>query len=268
MPKISIIVPCYNAEKYLPKCLDSLINQTLKDIEIIAVNDGSTDGSLSVLKDYAKKDSRIVIIDKENSGPSSCRNIGIEKATGDFIQFVDSDDWIEPETCEVCYQKAIEHNVDMVSFNANTVCETKNWKRIYYKATEEKIVALKDMVSLLFQNPFHSWHYLFKKDFLKNNQIKYPENIFWCEDVIFILTCWLKSNQVLLLSNVFYNYVQIDSSITHTPKHVFDIFNVINEIRKIITPFENQYPQLKKEVFEWSVGHLNWAKKKLKSFLN
>ena len=255
MPKISIIVPCYNAEKYLPKCLDSLINQTLKDIEIICVNDGSTDGSLSVLKDYAKKDSRIVIIDKENSGPSSCRNIGIEKATGEFIQFVDSDDWIEPETCEVCYQKAIEHNVDMVSFNATTVNAKKTTPLCYYNTKEEKLVHWQDMVSLVFKSPFHSWHFLFKKDFLIKHQIKYPEHIVLCEDVIFISTCWLKVKKALLLPNLFYNYVQLNSSITHSTKHVFDIFNVIKELKKIISPIKKTYPQMEDELSNWTVKH-------------
>ncbi len=92
MPKVSIIVPVYNVEKYLSTCLDSLINQTLKDIEIICINDGSTDNSLNILNEYAQKDTRIIVINKENSGPGSCRNLGIEKATGEYIQFVDSDD--------------------------------------------------------------------------------------------------------------------------------------------------------------------------------
>ena len=205
MPKISIIIPCYNAEKYLPKCLDSLINQTLKDIEIICVNDGSTDGSLSILKDYGKKDNRIVIIDKENSGPSSCRNIGIEKATGEFIQFVDSDDWIEPETCEVCYQKSLENDVDMVSFNAVMIHSKKTTPLYYYNTKEEKLVSLEDMISLLFKSPFHSWHFLLKKDFLNKYKIRYPIDIFYCEDAIFSLTCLLKAKKVFLLPNAFYN---------------------------------------------------------------
>ena len=263
MPKISIIVPVYNVEKYLPKCLDSLINQTFKDIEIICVNDGSTDDSLSVLKDYAKKDNRIVIIDKENSGPSACRNIGIEKATGEFIQFVDSDDWIEPETCEICYQKAIEHHVDMVSFNAVMINKTKITPLYYYNNKEEKLVSLDDMISLLFKSPFHSWHFLFKKAFLTQHQIKYPEHIVLCEDAIFSLTCWLKIKEALLLPNVFYNYIQYEPSVSHSSKHVFDIFNVINELKKIIFPFKKQYTPLENELFEWSVWHLNWVRRKL-----
>ncbi len=266
MPKISIIVPCYNAEKYLPKCLDSLINQTLKDIEIICVNDGSTDGSLSVLKDYAKKDSRIVIIDKENSGPGACRNIGIEKATGEFIQFVDSDDWIEPETCEVCYQKSLENDVDMVSFNANIVHSKKTTPLYYYNTKKEKLVSLEDMISLLFKSPFHSWHFLFKKDFLTQHQIKYPEHIVLCEDVIFSLTCWIKAKKALLLPNLFYNYVQLNSSITHSTKHVFDIFNVIKELKKIISPLKKTYPQLEDELRDWVVWHLNWFRNKLTTY--
>ena len=95
MAKISIIVPVYNTEKFLEKCLNSLINQTLKDIEIICINDGSTDNSLQILEKFANKDKRIQIINQTNSGPSIARNIGIKKAVGEYIGFVDSDDWVD-----------------------------------------------------------------------------------------------------------------------------------------------------------------------------
>ena len=265
MPKISIIVPVYNVEKYLPKCLDSLINQTLKDIEIIAVNDGSTDNSLSVLKEYAQKDSRIVIIDKENSGPGACRNIGIEKAKGEFIQFVDSDDWIEPETCEVCYQKAIEHNVGMVSFNAKMIHSKKTTPLYYYNTKKEKLVSLDDTISLLFKSPFHSWHFLLKKDFLTQHQIKYPENIFWCEDVPFVLRCWLLSNKVILLPNSFYNYIRRCQSITFDSNRAFDILTLIPFLKKVINPFVKKFPILKKESSCWITEHLFYAVQKLKN---
>ena len=95
MPKISVIVPVYKVEKFLPKCLESLINQTLKDIEIICINDGSPDNSLKILEEYAKKDSRIKIINQKNAGPSVARNNGMSAASGEYIGFVDSDDWID-----------------------------------------------------------------------------------------------------------------------------------------------------------------------------
>ena len=92
MPKVSVIIPVYNVEKYLKQCLDSVVNQTLKDIEIICVNDGSTDNSLEILEEYAQKDNRIIIISQENQGQSVARNIALEKATGEYVGFVDSDD--------------------------------------------------------------------------------------------------------------------------------------------------------------------------------
>ena len=111
--KISIIVPVYNVEKYLERCLDSLINQTLKDIEIICINDGSTDNSSEILKEYAKKDSRIIIINQNNQGISVARNNGMNKAKGKYIGFVDSDDWVDLDFFEKLYKAAEKHNAQI-----------------------------------------------------------------------------------------------------------------------------------------------------------
>ena len=111
---ISIIVPVYNVEKYLSQCMDSLINQTFRDIEIICVNDGSTDGSLEILEQYAKKDYRIKIFTQKNTGLSGARNTGIEHATGCYTMFVDSDDWIDLDTCENAFSIANQYKVDLV----------------------------------------------------------------------------------------------------------------------------------------------------------
>ena len=107
--KVSIIVPVYNVEKYLRKCLDSLVNQTLKDIEIICINDGSTDDSLNILQEYAREHHNVVVIDQENQGVSIARNNGINKAQGDYIGFVDPDDWVEPDMFKILYEKAEEN---------------------------------------------------------------------------------------------------------------------------------------------------------------
>ena len=123
-PKISVIVPIYNVEKYLEKCLGSIINQTYKNLEIICVNDGSTDNSLEILKKYSNQDSRIIIIDKKNGGLSSARNEGLKIATGEFIGFVDSDDYIESNTYEECILKFKEDiTIDMVCFSFKFVYE-------------------------------------------------------------------------------------------------------------------------------------------------
>ena len=111
---ISIIVPVYNIEKYLPRCLDSLIGQSFLDIEIIIVDDGSTDGCYYICEEYGRKDPRIVVIHKTNGGLVSARKVGMKAARGEYIAYVDGDDWIEPQMYEQMYQKMIEENVDIV----------------------------------------------------------------------------------------------------------------------------------------------------------
>ena len=113
MTKVSIIVPVYNVEKYLKRCLDSLVNQTLKDIEIICVNDGSTDGSLAILNEYVRNDDRIVVINQENSGQSVARNRGIDVAKGEYLGFVDSDDWVSEDYFERLHNSAIQNNAEI-----------------------------------------------------------------------------------------------------------------------------------------------------------
>ncbi len=113
-PKVSVVLPVYNVAAYLPKCLESLLNQTLKEIEIICVNDCSPDNSLEILKQYAAKDNRIKIIDQTNTGPGVARNNGIKAATGEYVGFVDPDDWAEPEMFAKMYTAAIEQNADIV----------------------------------------------------------------------------------------------------------------------------------------------------------
>lgn len=116
-PLISIILPVFNVERYLPQCLNSLVNQTIREIEIICVNDGSSDNSLSILKEYAKNDNRIVVINQPNSGVSVARNNALKHVKGEYYMFVDSDDWLDPETCETSYSYARKYNADCLMFS-------------------------------------------------------------------------------------------------------------------------------------------------------
>lgn len=116
-PKVSIIIPIYNISQYLSKCLDSLINQTLKDIQIICVNDGSTDNSLSIIQKYANSDNRILLINKKNGGLSDARNVGLQYAEGEYYMFVDGDDWLDLTTCADTYDLAESYNADVVMFS-------------------------------------------------------------------------------------------------------------------------------------------------------
>ena len=115
MPKISVIIPVYNVERFLKKCLESVINQTLSDLEIICINDGSTDKSLSILNSFAQKDNRIIVINQDNQGQSCARNAGLSIATGKYIGFVDSDDWIDLDFYEKLYNTAKKYNADIAA---------------------------------------------------------------------------------------------------------------------------------------------------------
>ena len=139
MPKISVIVPVYNVEKYLRKCIESILNQTFREFELILVDDGSTDSSGKICDEYALKDSRIKVIHKENGGASSARNAGLDVAKGEYIGFVDSDDWIEMDMYGELYRLIKENNTDI------SVCGINNIKDIKYKNEnlKEKIQIIK-----------------------------------------------------------------------------------------------------------------------------
>ena len=124
--KVSVIIPVYNTELYVRQTIQSILGQTLYDIEIITVNDGSTDNSLSILSELAKQDNRIKIFTHSNQGLSVSRNVGIEKASGEFIYFMDSDDLLDHDTLEICYQKCTSEQLDFVFFDAESFCEVKS----------------------------------------------------------------------------------------------------------------------------------------------
>lgn len=166
MIKISVIIPVYNVEKYIRKCVDSVINQTLKDIEIILVNDGSPDNCPAICDEYEKTDSRIKVIHKKNGGVSDARNAGIDIATGEYLVFVDSDDWIEPNTCEILFDEATENNAEFVI--PAYYIEAKNGTTIKHIFNERKIIFGPDNIK----------EKLFRRMLcLTKEELKYPEQI-------------------------------------------------------------------------------------------
>ena len=132
---ISIIVPVYNVASYLPQCLDSLVNQTYRELEIICVNDGSTDGSLAILEEYSKKDERIKIISRENRGISCSRNEALDMAQGEWTMFVDSDDWIDLNTCESALNLALQHQADVVMWAYVREFKKQSLPKLYLSET-------------------------------------------------------------------------------------------------------------------------------------
>ena len=182
--KVSVIIPVYNTENYLRACLDSVVNQTLRDIEIICVNDGSTDNSLSILKEYAQKDSRIVLINQKNAGVSAARNNAIAVAKGEYLAFLDSDDWFEPDAMEVAYSKISQDKTDVVVFAWKIYYENKFCNEVNTGIIEKFLNSTNSLDDFIKLSAL-VWDKLFKTEFIRKHNILFPDGITVTEDGIF-----------------------------------------------------------------------------------
>ena len=208
-PKVSAVVPVYNSAEFLAPCLESIINQSCKDIEIICVNDGSTDNSLDILKEYKKKDSRIVIVDKPNGGVSSARNAGLKAAKGKYVEFIDSDDLINVETFKNLVEEAEACDADIVTFgkswfnkneqpdmNQEPEYDIKDTEHYFHDETENPFVRDLDC------NVIHDKFY--KREFLINNNLFFDEKIKLGEDSLFCWMSFIRTNTVAEDKNTYY----------------------------------------------------------------
>ena len=206
MNKISVIIPVYNVEDYLNKCLDSVCNQTLTDIEIICINDGSTDNSLNILKEYSKKDSRIKVITKENGGQATARNLGIIESQGECISFIDSDDFIEPDMLEKLYSKVKENNLDIamckIATYDNQTAEIKDNVWYYmlgvFRDFEKDIFNHKDTKEFTCNIAVTPYNKIYKTSLIKDNDILFPEGLIF-EDEKFFFDVYLRANRVSIV---------------------------------------------------------------------
>ena len=208
MPKVSIILPVYNVESYLRQCLDSIIMQTLEDIEIICVNDGSTDNSLEILQEYKNKDSRIKIINQENRGQGVARNIALENITGDYIGFVDPDDYISPNMYKTLYETAIKHNCDIVEESFYIKNEIRNYlkkRKNKLNLPKNKIFNYKVKKNYVFSPNLAIWNKLYKTSFIKENDIKFFETKKG-EDIIFTIKSRVLASKIVYIDNADYYY--------------------------------------------------------------
>ena len=223
MPKVSIIVPIYNVEKYLNKCIDSLLNQTLKDIEIILVDDGSTDNSGEIAKNFAEKNpNKIKYYRKENGGLSDARNYGIPYATGEYIAFLDSDDYIEENAYEEMYNKAIEENSDYVE--CDFIWEYPNKSKIdkqnYYFGKSEMMKNVRVV----------AWNKLIKRELITTNNIFFPKGLRY-EDVEFTYKLIPYLDRTSYVNKPFIHYVQRENSIANKQNdRNIEIFTVLDNV--------------------------------------
>lgn len=235
MPKVSAIVPIYNAEVYLCRCLDSIISQTLSDFEILLIDDGSPDRSGEICDDYSTKDSRIRVFHKENGGVASARQLGMENAQGEYIIHVDPDDWVEPNMLEELYNEALKNDADVV------ICD--------YWVDSERIVrqrpsALDNLTILqeFFQQLYGCcWNKLLKRSFYNTHQIKFYTELAYCEDLTFWLRLYQQSVKTTYLPKAYYHYIQHPKSLckTHVSYKDDKDWKLIKILRKDLKNFDS-----------------------------
>ncbi|MGL4570217.1 MAG: glycosyltransferase family 2 protein [Clostridium sp.] len=217
--RVSIVVPIYNGEKYLDKCLDSILKQTLKEIEIILVNDGSIDNTKNMLDEYSKKDKRIRVINKKNGGPGSCRNIAINSAKGEYIGFVDVDDYIENNMYEKLYLARDNKKIDIVMCNYKDEYVRENYSiKVDHRLISNKIYdeekINREIISTFSKNENYGFYTMcnkiYRREFILKNKIAISESRNHGEDWLFNIEAFNNAKSALFIYDVLYNYVHIN----------------------------------------------------------
>lgn len=243
MPKVSIIVPIYNVEMYIEKCLETLVNQTLKDIEIILVNDGSKDSSAEIAKKYLEKyPEKIIYLEKENGGLSDSRNYGLPHAKGEYIAFLDSDDYVEENMYEEMYELAKKEDSDMVQCNFYWEYPDKNKKKI------GELKQYSNKKEMLVKTRVEAWNKLIKREILvKNPEIRFPKGLRY-EDVEFTYKLIPYVEKISILNKPFIHYIQRGNSISNTQnERTKEIFDVLDNVIKYYKE-KNLYEEYKEQL--------------------
>ena len=276
VPKVSVVIPVYNVEQYLRQCLDSVVNQTFKDIEIIVVNDCSPDNSLKIIEEYKQKDERFVIVDlKKNVGLGSARNEGMKLAKGKYITFIDSDDWVSKDFVESLYETIEKNQYDVISpdfYEYNNITQKITESRRPENLYNIPISTIKIKQKVLFNEGIHYVRKIFRLQFLKDNNIFFKLNKI--EDTLFTWEVILKTNKFMFINNkiYFYRTSRAGSIMTTASKELpnnMDLFCALKELvyedestKKFFDPVLNffimnrllnyawKYPNIFKSVYE------------------
>ncbi len=266
--KVSVVIPVYNAGKYLEEAVGSITGQTLREIEIIVVNDGSTDNSAQVLERLAQQDSRITILThEENQGPGGARNSGMEIIRGEYVYFFDSDDILEADCLELCYAKSEKDDLDFVFFDAVMFYDYKPGLNFWYQRTGKltpKIYSGTEILEVLLRKKLYRdtlWINFIKTSYLKGLNLCFiPANYF--DDVPFVMALYLNANRVSYIGRSFFHRRVRENSIMSskmTERKINDFLTVSAELEK----YKTQYPDAKKLLNMKNRMVLNYVIKKL-----
>ena len=229
--KLSVIVPCYNVSNYVSKSISSLCEQTLKEIEVIAINDGSTDNTLEVLNSLAKKYTNLKVIDKKNEGVSVARNKGLDIASGEYIGFLDSDDWVKKDCFMKLYNKAKEEDYDIVC------CDTTAVYPDYEMVIKSNVKEDNDSVKNLMVNGYAViWNKIYKKELL--DDIRFKKGISFCEDVLFLFMVYSRIKKIGVVDESLHYYLQREGSLTY----VYDkkLYQLIDSLDNVIDFYKKE----------------------------
>ena len=261
-PMVSIIVPIYNAEKYLNRCIDSILNQEYNNFELLLVNDGSSDSSGAICDAYAAADTRVRVIHKPNTGVSDTRNTAIRQAKGTYLQFLDSDDWITPDATKLLVRAATEHNCDLVISDFYRVVG----ERVSHKGDieDDGVLTREEFAEHMMENPadFYYgvlWNKLYRRDLVEKYKLEKDTSISWCEDFLFNLEYILHANVFYALQAPIYYYVKTKGSlasqgmsISKTIKMKFMVFEYYNNFYKDVYD-EKDYEKKRLSVYRFFV---------------
>ena len=261
-PMVSIIVPVYNAEQYLRRCVDSILNQEYTDFELFLVNDGSTDSSGEICTEYGDKDSRVIVIQKENTGVSDSRNQALDRARGKYLQFLDSDDWITPDATRLFVRAAEEYGCDMVISDFYRVVG----ERLSPKGDieEEGVLTREEFAAHMMENPadFYYgvlWNKLYRRDIVEEHKLRMDTDISWCEDFMFNLEYIRYAKVFYALHAPIYYYVKRKGSlasqginISKTVKMKLNVFEYYNNFYKHVLE-EEDYEKNRLQVYRFFI---------------
>lgn len=245
MCKISFIVPIYNTGNYIKKCVESITNQTFDDIEIILIDDGSTDNSYEVCNSLGKKDSRIILLHQENQGVSVARNLGLSMAKGEWICFVDGDDWVEIDLCK-SVEPYLLSKYDIICFSYNEVTakkikshivEGKDFKDFDKSDFLQMQKAIFKMQGFKYTNAASIWAKMYRKEFIENNNLRFKENQVKSQDTLFALYAYQYAQRGIYINTSLYNYRIISSSISR--RYNCNIIKIYTDLLKEFYAFLN-----------------------------